>query len=232
MTTFLKDPIWFSPVNVIHHFIKLEQSPDFVKDSKSYKKACEMYVTAINLVGIIKITGRQSWLQLVDDSEGSPDIRTGCYFPKNRDDDFASVDVEVVTYEQNSSESLVDFLLRTKLSPKKSYDDLTTILCHVHKITNISSWKEINEELKSKNLKTKSPVMVMGKSSPDKSIYTIIQIYPAIDLFLTFDLVEECKKIKQPGVLRLGRTLKPGYRPDDRHYPFEKIENIKKYAKF
>jgi hypothetical protein len=132
----LTNKIWFSPVNVIYHFKKLESEGKIAPSKKHYRKYCEAFITAISLVGVIKMLGRKFWMQIVDDSEGSPDVRTGCYEKKIRGNDFAIVDVEVVTYDINSPENLVDFLLRTKLSDTKGYDNLTTILCHINKITN------------------------------------------------------------------------------------------------
>jgi len=194
---FLENNIWFHPVNIIYHFKRLEKSGELIPGTNSYKKAAEAYVTAISLIGLTKILNKDFWLQIVSDEEQSPDIRTGCYHKLTRDNDFSYQDVEVVTYEQHSKMDLIDFLCNTKLSKQKAYDDLTTILCHINKITLIPSWIDLNQTLLGKKLKTKSPVMIIGKSHPEKEIYKIIQIYPTIDLQIEFDLLNECKKINQ-----------------------------------
>jgi len=164
-------------------------------------------------------------MQIVDDKEGSPDIRTGCYDKKIRDNDFSIQDVEVVAYDDNSPEKLVDFLLRTKLSDNKDYDELTTILCHIHKIAQIPSLRELNLHLLEKNPKIKSPVVILGKTDPVKEVYRVAQIYPSVDLDVTFDLIDECKARKYNGVLVLNRsakgTLDFKYNPEEKHYPFE-----------
>lgn len=219
--------IWFSPLNVIYHFKRLESEGKITPDKKFYKKTCEAFVTAISLIGIIKMIGREYWMQIVDDSERSPDVRTGCYDRKTKDNDFSWQDVEVVTYDSNSSEGLVDFLLRTKLSSDKAYDELTTILCHINKVAQIPPIQELNQQLLAKNPKIKSPVIILGKVDPEKEIYRMAQIYPTIDLDLTFDPIAECKAKKYNGVLVLNRsakgTIESTHNPDEKHYPFENL---------
>jgi hypothetical protein len=223
----LTNKIWFSPVNVIYHFKKLEIEGKIAPGQKHYKKCCEAFIAAISLVGIIKMLEREFWMQIVDDSEGSPDVRTGCYDKKIRDNDFAIVDVEVVTYDANSSESLVDFLLRTKLSASKGYDNLTTILCHINKITSIPSAEELNKQIIARNPKIKPHVVIIGKTDPVKEIYRMVQIYPDVDLDITFDLMAECHARKYNGVLVLnkGANKVPEFKSnqDEKHYPFENL---------
>lgn len=218
---------WFSPLNVIYHFKKLVIEGKIGPGKKFYKKCYEAFVVAISLIGISKVLGREFWMQIVDDKEGSPDIRTGCYDKKIRDNDFAIQDVEVVTYDDNSPESLVDFLLRTKLSDKKGYDRLTTILCHIHKMTNIPSVQELNRQLLEKNPKLKSPVMILGKIDPVKEIYYVAHIYPTVNLSTTFNLIDECKARKYKGVLVLNRAAKGALdfkrNSEEKHYPFENL---------
>lgn len=225
---FLKNKIWFSPLNVIYHFKKLESEGKITSGNKIYKKAREAFVTAIALIGMIKITGKEFWMQIIDDKEGSPDIRTGCYDKKIKDNDFATQDIEIVTYDQNSPEDIVDFLMRTKLSREKAYDNLTTILCHINKITYLPPLSELNRKLLDRNPEIKSPVLILGKIDPSKEIYRVAQIYPTVDLDTTFDLVAECKARKYNGVLSLTRSAKGNFEfkhnPKDKHYPFENLD--------
>lgn len=221
----LTNKIWFSPVNVIYHFMKLESEGKIAHGKKHYRKCCEAFIVAISLVGVIKMLKREFWMQVVDDKEQSPDTRTGCYNKKTRDNDFAIQDVEVVTYESNSPESLFDFLLRTKLSNKKAYDERTTILCHINRVTQMPSVQELNQQLLAKNLNIKSPVIIVGKVDSEKEIYHMAQIYPTVDLETTLDIMIECKARKYNGVLKLNRSAKGTieliYNPEEKHYPFE-----------
>ncbi len=224
----MTDNLWFPPLNVIHHFRELERQGKLVPGSKIYRKAAEGYIVAISLMGVMKILGREFWMQLVSDDEGSPDVRTGCYDKKIRDNDFSVQDVEVVTFDEHASEdNLIDFLMNTKLARKKSYDDQTTILCHVHRPTWVPPYAELQASLANKHLTTKAPVIVIGRSDPTKEIYKMAQIYPAVDLVTSFDLIEECHKHPKRHILRLRRSGKPTIEvvsnPKEKHYPFEKL---------
>src|SRR3989338_1192136 len=178
---FLEDRIWFSPLNVIHHFRELENKlSDKEKSSKGFRKAEEMYSVALMLVGIIKSQNREYWLQMVDDKSSSPDVKTGTYQQKEgaKMPDFTIQDVEVVDFDKNFQEkSLTDFLKRTKLSDtKKSYDSLTTILCRVKSSIHLPSFNQMNQELKPTTFS--GPVMILGRTSVDeeKPVYKIAQI--------------------------------------------------------
>ena len=75
---FLEDKVWFSPLNVIHHFRELgNKLSDKEKSSKGFRKAEEMYSVALMLVGIIKSQNREYWLQMVDDKSRSEERRVG-----------------------------------------------------------------------------------------------------------------------------------------------------------
>src|SRR3989338_9962447 len=125
---FLNDPVWYSPLNVIYHFKRIEKRlSTSERTSKKFSKAREAFVVAIMLVGMRSILNREFWLQLVGDEFESPDIKTGTFTlpTKTQSNDFSIQDVEVVEYNTHSEENLIDFLKRTKLSNKKSYDSLT-----------------------------------------------------------------------------------------------------------
>ena len=161
------------------------------------------------------------------DEEGSPDTRTGCYEKVTRDNDFSYQDVEVVTFDSNSNLSLIDFLLNTKLSKNKAYDDKTTILCFVDKEIIIPPHQILNQTLINKKLKSQSPIILVGKVYPNKNIYSLAQIYPTIDLVLNeFDVIEECKN-RPLKILKLNRFAKGAidFKPnsEEKHYPFEKL---------
>lgn len=223
----LDNPVWFSPLNVISHFKRIEaDSSDDQKKSKDFRKAKEAYAVAIMLVGIRKILDREFWLQAVDDKAQSPDVRTGTFVPPRRtkSDDFSIQDVEVVEYGNNSNNSLADFLKETKLSKGKSYDALTTILCNITRDTRIPPLKDIQLELAA--LKVKCPVMILGRTSPEQETYKVAQINPTVDMVTEFDLIHELKNKKYKGVLSLrrGTTPQTDYRPEEKHFPFEKLK--------
>jgi len=224
--TYLNDPIWYPPVNVIAHFKRIENSfSEEEKKSKVFRKMEEMFAVAIMLVGIKKIQKKDYWLQLVEDKEQSPDVRTITFVSPRKisPNDISIQDVEVVTYDYFSDDMFVDFMERTKLSNKKGYDALTTILCHIRRDILLPPLRELQQRLAIK--KFSSSVMILGKTSPDKEVYKIAQINPLIDLNVEFNATEELRTSKPTRVLKLMRGSKSNFQhyPNEKHYPFEKL---------
>lgn len=222
------DNIWFSPINVLYHYARLESLLSSAeRKTRSFKKAKEAYHTAIMLMGIIKFQQRQYWLQVVKDEEGSPDIRTGTYvIEAGKPKEFTIQEVEVVDFEQHSDEDIVDFLKRTKLSLKRPYPSYITFLCNVSKTTLLPPYRQIHDKLKS--VIAKNSVVVLGKIHPQKHIYRICQVHPEIDLLIDFDVMKEAYNKKYRGVLKLKRGIDDNlsfiYLPNEKHYPFEALD--------
>lgn len=221
------DNIWFSPINVLHHFAELDvnSSVEF-KKTKVFKKAYEANLTAIMLMGIIKEQGQEYWLQITKDEEGTPDIRTFRYAKRGKIVNWQEIqEVEVIQYEYHSEESITDFLKTKKLPPHKFYPSTTTILCLADKITTLPSWKKQYEELKDNP--AKNSIIILAKTHPTKTIYTICQIHPQIDLYSEFDITEEAYSRKYKGVLIVSLNPKGeltfSYNANEKHYPFETL---------
>lgn len=227
---FLNDPIWYSPLNVISHFKRIEKELSISEHtSKKFRKAREAFEVAVMLVGMRLILNREFWLQLVGDELESPDVRTGTFTlpTKTKADDFSIQDVEVVEYNNHSRETLIDFLKRTKLSNKKSYDPLTTILCYINRNMYCPPLRDLHNDLRKEGIKgINCPIILVGKTLPEKETYKIAQINPSVDLIAEFDLIKELKDKKYKGVLSLlrGTTPKFDYCRNEKHLPFEKID--------
>lgn len=222
---FLEDPIWFSPVNVIAQFEGLKQTGKLTPEMPAYQKAYETFVAAVTVLGVMATNDERYYVQTVNNGS-SPDARTGCYKRRENDNDFAIQDIEVVTYEDHSNDSLPEFLYRTKLSKsRKSYDELTHIVCHVNKFIQIPSGIELNKSLKLLGPQNQSPVMVVGRVNPTQGIWKVMQIFPELDLLSEFNLLEECKK-KRSGNITLRKSVGGPirtYSATEKHYPFEKF---------
>lgn len=222
---YMEDPIWYSPLNVIYHFTEYKNDP-VPKDSQKFKKAEEAFFVATMLVGIMAIQKKEYWMQIVSDKNGSPDIRTGNYkkprgTPMNT---WVTQEVEVVTFDEHSDEkTVIDFLRRTKLSRTKAYDPLTTILCYIRKDFLLPPLETLVADLRVDNCQ--SPIMILGKTSPNQENYKIAQINPELNLINKFDLLVELKEKKYTGVLNLKRGSAPLFHshPKEKHFPFEKI---------
>lgn len=219
------NPRWYSAVSVLSHFHSDIGYP-LPDNSKTTRKAEELYVAAIVSTGMQELTKQKSWIQPVSDAEQSPDVRALIKFANTDDkaDDYAQIDLEIVNYEHSQSESLIQFLLRTKFSDTKSYDEKTTIILRVKEKIRLPSEEEWVNSLK--NSKCKSPVILLGRTDPIKPEYTIIQVYPKYQELTNFNLLDIVQSTtNNVGTINLKRgTKKKETLPrDELHCPFENL---------
>ena len=218
----MTDPRWYSALNAIMHF-RVDVDP--ADTSKTARKAAELCIAATALVALQEVEQRQYWIQPVSDKEESPDVRTITFNDKGEDraPDGVMQDVEVVSYEHASGESVPDFLLRTKFGKGKAYDEHTTILLHVKEAAKCPGAKEWAEALK--DSPHHSPVMLLGRADATEPVYTLIQVHPGYKEILEFNLPELMKKQDYSGVLNLSRgSKKKNVRYEsDKHCPLESM---------
>lgn len=223
----LKDPIWYPAVNVIHHFgTHLNPLPADQKNTKVFKKAGEMLVGAVAIVGIQLDGGEPYWIQAVPDSEESPDVRSGRWLPPvgEKAPFFEMQDVEIVGFVPQAGEDIASFLARTKLSKEKAYDARTTVLCHTETGVNIPSLPAITEALRGTG--AVCPVIVLGRVHPDRQEYLLFQVHPQFKIIAEYNVMEVLKSFPPAKVFNLSRRgSKPGNedRPDEKHCPFESL---------
>lgn len=222
MQVIMQDKRWYSALNVIAHFYN-----DFeAVSTKPPKKAEEMWAVAVMLAGLQEVEHRPYWMQPVSDREGSPDVRTIARIERNDDRarDYVYQDVEVVTYTTASSgESLPNFLLRTKLSPGKAYDDLTTILIWAKGAVYSPPAAQWAATLK--DMKSQVPVALVGRAHVTEPIYSLAQVHPNPHQVIQFNLPETLKKQGYTGVINLARGTKNvmARREGEEHCPFESL---------
>ncbi|MFA6459309.1 MAG: hypothetical protein WCV79_02860 [Candidatus Paceibacterota bacterium] len=226
------DQIWFSPLNVIYHGELLKrQLPNEKKKSKEFRKVVEAVTVAQMLIGVMIKEGKEHWMQLVGDNEGSPDIRTISYV-ESKDEKFdymEQVDVEVVEYESHTSAAIPRFIVDTKLTGSKSYDENTVILCHVG--SGVKSFLPDGITIKKVMDTVNSPctVLLLAGTSPDASELELFTLKPNVGLMLRYNPIEELMRLgrekKFTGVINLKRGTKrpPTSNPSNKHYPFEKL---------
>jgi hypothetical protein len=228
----MEDPVWFSPLNVIHHADELDRVlPLKQKSTKEFRKVVEARAVAVMLTGLITKTGRQYWMQVVDDKERSPDIKTICYAEKHSEkfDNAEYQDVEVVEYEKHSAMPLPEFLAQTKFAKEKGYDKDTHILCHLGKDMAFNLPKE--EELKNqmKIINSSCPIVFLAPSNQDGTRYKLTQLNPEVRDLIEFNLEEELHNLGGTtgyiGVMhfKLGSRKPIEIKPEEKYYPFEKI---------
>lgn len=221
----MTDPRWYSAMNVVSH-VQTDTTPGAVP-----KKVEELWAVSIMLAAVQEIEQKQYWLQPVSDKEGSPDVRTlfvDKVYSGDRSNDYSMQDVEVVTYSAASAargETLPEFVLRTKLSKDKAYDDVTTILVWVQVAPPPSDAKEWMAVLA--RAKTKVPsVFVLGQSHPVDPTYHLMQVYPRpFPIAVDYDASDLLVNQGYAGVLDLARGTKKKSRisPAEEHCPFESL---------
>ena len=222
----LKDPIWYAPPSVIYHYgTHIDGLPAEQKTTKAFKKADELLVAAIALLGIQLDETELYWIQPVSDSEGSPDVRTGRFLPPQgtQAPHFEYKDVELVSFLPQVNEDIGSFLNRTKLSKAKAYDDKTIILCHMQKGAHIPSVPAITEALRGTG--AVCPVIILGRTHPERKDYTLFQVHPQYKEIAAYNLDELLKTQPRRSVLNLRRGSKPSNesRPNYEHCPFESM---------
>lgn len=222
----LEDNLWFSPFNVIYHYTKLcENINSTEKKTKKFRKATEAYNVAIAVVGIMKQSKQEFWMQIVDDKESSPDIRTATLEPRtNRAPELLVQDVEVVEYGEYSTKDPIDeFILEKKLN--KNYSKDTIIVCYVSIATVMPPIEVISATLSSSN--AINPVYLLLKISANEPIYRFCQLHPKIGIVIDFNLNTELHNKKYIGVHKLEKgsnnNLVARYLPDEKHFPFEAL---------
>ena len=193
--------------------------------SKPARKAAELCIAATALVAFQEVEKKQYWIQPVSDKEETPDVRTITFIDKgdDRSPDGVIQDVEVVSYEHSTGESIPDFLLRTKFAIGKAYDEHTTILIHVKEAAKCPGAKEWMDALK--DSPNHSPVIILGRANATEPVYTLIKVHPNYKKILEFNLPELLKKQGYSGVLNLSRGSKKKnvQYESDKHCPLENM---------
>lgn len=111
--------------------------------------------------------------------------------------------MEVTEFEEHySSSDIFEFLRSTKLSPKKSYDEHTMIVCMVNRETSVD---EHNLRQKLREFNPKGTIYVLGRShegTPGEFI--IFSPYPNPTKSLKFNLNTTVLKYSIPPRIKLG----------------------------
>jgi hypothetical protein len=223
--TIMHNPRWYSTVNVLSHFHSDIGYP-LPDNSKIIRKAEELYIASIVSKGMEELTKQKSWIQPVSDEEQSPDVRAIVQIESagNKANNYAQIDLEIVNYEHSPNENLIQFLLRTKFSGTKSYDEKTTIVLRVKEKTLLPPEKEWASSLK--NSRCKSPVIILGRTNPIKPEYTITQVYPEYKELININLLDVVKNTTDNvGTINFKRGTKKleTLSRDELHCPFENL---------
>ncbi|HUD20311.1 MAG TPA: hypothetical protein VMR81_07755 [Patescibacteria group bacterium] len=198
---------WYSPHFVIRAMSLLTKLYGAnVEDKREFQLAREMFDSAAALLGVYELHNDNKYFLQPNLQSASPDVVAA----KNTE----MVDAPVVLEETNlelvrmneyaGTDDVVEFLKRTKLSSKKSYDNKTLILCVISKKIQINIQK-IADSLREINPKPKSTIYILGILQGDKDRWTIFSPYPDLVPPVIYSLAETIKKYQLPGSVTMHR---------------------------
>ena len=193
---------WHSPRYVLDAFDwLLKKYNGLVVKEREFKSAREARAVAILLLGISKQQNQHYVMQV--SREESPDIISLTLIERENKPVYALIqEVEVVTLNMHSKDiDVVNFLKRTKLSPKKSYDDKTVILCEIRKKMQLESYEIINKKLN--KIQAKTDIFLLGKISPNKQIYQMCQVWRKLNMIYDIDVYRLGMNYPEPHNLML-----------------------------
>jgi len=186
---------FYSPRLVLNFFARLRKIYGLVNIYEpEFRRAREMLSAAISLLGAYELNSfNQSWLQS-NNQTSSPDvIAIQLMEAPNKYVTALISQIEVVDMEEHfKGEDIFEFLMKTKLSPKKAYDEHIIIVVHLVKNMKFNIL-EIAEKLK--EVKPKSTIYFIGKvgaGASDK--FMICSPYPRVTKIINFGLIETMKK--------------------------------------
>jgi hypothetical protein len=111
---------------------------------------------AIFALGLADFVSAETWMRLVHPREQAPDIRS-MYVDDSGprgSNAMRRLQVEVTTYTKHSTESLSEFLFRTKLDPsKKAYSSDTVIVARVQRQSTPSEIAAVTPQLQARGAK-------------------------------------------------------------------------------
>ena len=196
-----KDP-WYSPKTVVEKFQALgaEYGENILKPE--FKKAEEMFIASVTLLGIYENNQEENWLQ-INQQSASPDIMAAKQTVRSGElIRLEIMQMEITIMEEHfPNNDLVEFLLKTKLSPKKAYSETMLIVCLVNRDIEIKV-EEISEKLKS--IAPKTAIFIVGRQGDPKH-FVLFSPYPTLTKEISFDVIETAKKMKLTDKTRFKR---------------------------
>lgn len=215
--------VWFSPHKLIRDYLYLSEEERKAYSADEQKIMKEAFHGSIMLLGVMKAQRREYWIQLVDPSEQTPDLRTMRLRSRPNQSDWMDVqDLEVVEYEDHSTETIDEFLKRTKLSPRKRYPAGTSILCFLNKTMSMPNWSVVHKSLK--DLKNSIDTYIVGSINETKLDYFLAKINPLLEI-TQFNASEAAATLCTVHTRKVSRGSKKQERElDQQFFPFWEIK--------
>ncbi len=197
---------WYSPHFVVRAMSKLTKLYGVnVENKREFQLAREMFDSAVALLGAYEMHSDNKYLLQPNLQSNSPDVVASKVTEDlNIHVVLEKTNLEIVTMNDYSkTDSIVEFLKRTKLSSKKSYDNKTLIICVVNKKIQIN----LQEIVRGLNeIKPKSSIYILGKLLDEKEEWTICSPYPYIINPVIYNISETMKKYQLADYVVLQRN--------------------------
>lgn len=228
---------WYSPHIIVDYFELLRsQYGGAVQNDFLFKKAREMFSAAIALFGAYELAPENKYYLQINNQGTSPDVMTAKRM-KLPDGTvlLEMIQIEVVEMEEHAkTDDVVDFLLNTKLSPKKGYSNKMMIVCFINRVVPIRH-KKIHERLK--HVSPKSTIYICGRPlNAPMGTFVIFSPYPMLTKPVTYNINETAKKYSlKPRLMAtfgLGDTMVPTGSETVNVYQALGLDQQKIYGKF
>lgn len=196
---------WYSPKKVIQSFIWLAQNYGDNIHHHLFKKAREMHIAAITLLGAYKLSSDNKYFLQLNKQSDTPDvIATALMEVPGELITLVHNQMELVEFEDHHSGfDVYEFLKQKKLSSNKKYDKHTMIICLINKIIQLNTddlVKKLNE------LKPEHSIYIVGRADEsDSDKFVIFSPYP--DKFdpITFGVSETANSYELPESVMMVR---------------------------
>jgi len=199
---------WYSPHLIIKSINKLTKMyGGNIEDKREFKLAREMFDAAVALLGSYELDSSNKYFMQANLQSNSPDVMSAKQTELLNAPILLELNqIEVVTMnEYSETDNVVEFLKKTKLSPKKSYSEKTLIVVVINKRIQIDR-KKIADELKKIN--PKPAIYILGKLARDNDQWTIFSPWPLLTKFVIYSLSDTMKKFQLPDCVSLHRGFK------------------------
>jgi len=176
-----------------------------VESKREFQLAREMFNSAIALLGAYELHHDNRYYLQPNLQNASPDI-VAVKFTESVEGVVLEVSqLELVEMnDYSSTNDVVNFLLKTKLSSRKSYDSKTIILCVVNKEIPVNSL-EISMELK--KIRSASTIYIVGKAQGNNSDWVIFSPYPDLIKPVIYNITKTMEKYDLPSPMMLRRKI-------------------------
>lgn len=204
---------WYAPAFILFAAKKWIK----VNDPNINQKIAEVIPTAITCMALRENSKNDYWLQIVPDSEGTPDIRILSNENIDKKPYWGIMDVEVCELTKHSESDVAEFILDKKLcNQKKAYSKETVFIFYINQKTQLV-WSEVYEKLKACN--KQNNVYCVAQVRADIMRWHIVQVHPEINMFFDYSvqlrqIVGKAIEVKSGGLPSRGKIYKSGPVPD------------------